>query len=575
MLIHRLFTKAGRTHKSAAVELAGSHYENFPVLSFLLPSRLRLDVARLYAYCRTVDDLGDEAAGDRTALLDEWEADVHRLFTGRPEHPVLRELQETVDRHRLPPAPFFHLIEANRRDQRQNRYDTWEELLDYCRYSANPVGRLYLHLLGYDDAERQSLADATCTALQLVNFWQDISVDAARNRIYIPREELQKAGMAEADVLAGVNSPAAAALIDRLAERTAPFFDKGLFLLPLLKKEEARCIRLFTLGGQAVLRAVVRAKEEAFTRRVILSPPAKLRLLWQGLLPYRPDHRLKEALAYTKRITKESARHFYPAFLTLPAKRRLAICAVYAFCRRVDDAVDLAPSKEEGQKALAHLKQKLLSCLEGVAKDPLFTALLAAKQFFPLKNAHLFALLDGVAKDLEKVSFTDWPRLKQYCLEVAGAPGLLALSIFGRRSEQAEDYAADLGLAMQITNIIRDVGEDYQQGRIYLPGDELQQFAVTPEMLAGDSTPPPLQRLLAFQAARARAYYQSATKLFTLLPRRSRFCPMALHAVYETLLSEMEKYGFDVLGRRYQLSGKRKAAIIIKVGWQWLLSMRT
>lgn len=267
------------------VHLAMSHYENFPVLSLLLPRNLRQDVANLYAYCRTVDDLGDEAVGDRTALLDQWRQDLLQCWGRQPTHPVLRSLQGTIFKYDLPPEPFLRLIEANRRDQVTNRYDTWDELLDYCTYSANPVGHLYLRLLGITDTRCLTLSDATCTALQLVNFWQDISRDAAMGRIYIPRAELQECGVAEDDVLSGRDTSASAHLLEKLCRRTAPLFEHGLELLHLLPRRHAYNIRLFSLGGMAVLHAVERHKDTALSRRPKLSRAAKWRLALHALSP--------------------------------------------------------------------------------------------------------------------------------------------------------------------------------------------------------------------------------------------------------------------------------------------------
>jgi squalene synthase HpnC len=257
--------------------LAKSHYENFTVVSWLLPRRLRIDVANLYAYCRTVDDIGDEAEGNRLELLELWENDLQRCFTATPKHPVLIRLQSTIRKHSLPAEPFIRLIEANKRDQLQHRYLNWDQLLDYCHYSANPVGELYLALLGYTDTQRIQLANATCTALQLVNFWQDISRDAANNRIYIPQEELQRAGVSVDDVLCGRNSTFSAELVNTLCDKTTPLFHTGLDLLNLLSKREAYNVSLFTLGGMAMLDVVRANKERVLSYR----PTLNKRLLWR------------------------------------------------------------------------------------------------------------------------------------------------------------------------------------------------------------------------------------------------------------------------------------------------------
>ena len=173
--------------------LATHHYENFHVVTFLLPRRLHQDFYNVYAFCRWADDLGDEI-GDRAEslrLLEWWKRELDAMYEGRTQHPVFVALQDTVERHNLPKAPFADLIRAFVRDQMVTRYRTFEELYDYCRYSANPVGRLVLHLCGYSDQQRQRLSDATCTGLQLANFWQDVAVDWDKDRVYIPLEVLE------------------------------------------------------------------------------------------------------------------------------------------------------------------------------------------------------------------------------------------------------------------------------------------------------------------------------------------------------------------------------------------------
>lgn len=268
-----------------ALKLAQSHYENFTVMSWLLPRAIRQDVANLYAFCRTVDDLGDEAEGDRLTLLDDFQADLHRCYSSRPVHPVLVALQQTIQRHTLPAEPLLRLIAANRRDQQQTRYETWDDLLDYCTYSANPVGRLYLHLIGYTDGERQSLSDATCSALQLVNFWQDIPKDAQSGRIYIPLQELSEAGLTEDDVLKGHDSAASAALIQDLCGRTEKLFSRGWKLLPLLPWPHRYNVRLFSVGGMTINRVVLRQRDTAFSHRPILTRRDKWAIALRAMLP--------------------------------------------------------------------------------------------------------------------------------------------------------------------------------------------------------------------------------------------------------------------------------------------------
>src|SRR5215475_2755023 len=176
--------------------LATHHYENFHVVSFLLPKRLHQDFYNVYSFCRWADDLGDEIGDTQESLrlLAWWRAELQKMYAGEATHPVFVALQGTAQRCRLPMEPFDDLIKAFEQDQTVTRYRNFEELFQYCRYSANPVGRLVLGLCGYRDAERQALSDATCTALQLANHWQDVTVDLLKDRVYLPLDLLERHG---------------------------------------------------------------------------------------------------------------------------------------------------------------------------------------------------------------------------------------------------------------------------------------------------------------------------------------------------------------------------------------------
>src|SRR5215475_1566015 len=182
--------------------LARTHYENFSVASWFLPRRLRQHFFNVYAYCRISDDLGDEV-GDPAAsleLLDQWQRELDACYEGTPKHPVFVALAETVRQFDIPRHEFSDLLIAFRRDQAMTRFDTFQDVLAYCKYSANPVGHLVLYLCGYRDGERQQLSDFTCTALQLANFWQDVGVDYQKGRIYLPREDLRRFGVTGEDI---------------------------------------------------------------------------------------------------------------------------------------------------------------------------------------------------------------------------------------------------------------------------------------------------------------------------------------------------------------------------------------
>jgi squalene synthase HpnC len=262
---------------------AKEHYENFTVSSFLLPRRLRQPVRLIYAYCRYVDDLGDEVPGDRQAYLQEWETDLKRCFGSTPHHPLLKDLQKVIVDFQLPQKPFFELIEANRLDQKEFRYQTFEDLLGYCRYSANPVGHLYLALWGYTDIERQNLSDFTCTALQLVNFWQDIVEDYNRGRIYIPIEDLKCFQVSEKDIAVGHMTSELRELLHFEVNRTKQLFRKGQPLLNLIDRRAKLAVSLFTTGGRSIIDAMERLDYDVFHNKIRLSKVKKMSLLLMSL----------------------------------------------------------------------------------------------------------------------------------------------------------------------------------------------------------------------------------------------------------------------------------------------------
>ena len=258
--------------------LARSHYENFTVASWFLPGDKRPHVYAVYAFCRFVDDLGDEAQGDRLALLDRWEHELRACYDGTPSHPISVALADTIRRFGIPQEPFLKLVEANRIDQRTQRHRTYEDLLYYCDHSANPVGRLFLYLFGYDDAERQRLADYTCTALQLTNFWQDVRRDLEMGRIYIPQEDMERFGCTEEQLHAGTAAAAFRELMRFQVERARGLFREGAALVDAVDGIVRLDIALFTEGGLHILNAIERQGYDVLSRRPALSKIARTRL---------------------------------------------------------------------------------------------------------------------------------------------------------------------------------------------------------------------------------------------------------------------------------------------------------
>jgi squalene synthase HpnC len=266
--------------------LARTHYENFSVATWFLPKKLRQDFLNVYAYCRISDDLGDEV-GDATAalaLLDEWQTELDACYAGTPRHPVFVALAETVKKFGIPRHEFSDLLIAFRQDQTVTRFETFDDVLAYCRFSANPVGHLVLYLCGYQDAERQQLSDYTCTALQLANFWQDVTVDYGKGRVYLPLEDLRKYSVIEDDLAQKRNTPAFCEMMKFEVERAREWFERGLPLVKKVDKALAVDLELFSRGGQEILNATERQGFAVLGRRPVISKPRKLALVARAVL---------------------------------------------------------------------------------------------------------------------------------------------------------------------------------------------------------------------------------------------------------------------------------------------------
>src|ERR1700734_3009947 len=261
--------------------LASSHYENFSVATWFLPRRLRQHFVNVYAYCRISDDLGDEVGAPPASLglLDQWQAELDACYAGTPRHPVFVALAETVRQFKIPQHEFSDLLRAFRQDQTITRFETFSDLLAYCRYSANPVGHLVLYLCGYRDFERQYLSDFTCTALQLANFWQDLSVDYEKGRIYLPLEDLRRFNVSQREIADRENTPAFRAMMKFEVERARDWFRQGLPLIAKVDSELAIDLDLFSRGGQEILNAIEKQDYAVLGNRPSISKPRKLSLV--------------------------------------------------------------------------------------------------------------------------------------------------------------------------------------------------------------------------------------------------------------------------------------------------------
>ncbi len=267
--------------RSYCSQLARSHYENFTIASLLLPRGLLPHFHAVYAYCRWADDLADETGGGTRALelLRWWREELLRCYDAQPRHPVMVALRETIDRFHIPPKPFLELLFAFEQDQLVKRYQNFEQLLGYCRYSANPVGHLVLYLCQAHDPTRAALADHICTALQLTNFWQDVARDFDIDRVYLPEEDRKRFGYTEADLQNRRINQAFADLMRFEVERTRDLFYRGFPLLGQIGPKIRLDIELFIRGGLSILRKIERLGYNVWQTRPVLAKWEKAALL--------------------------------------------------------------------------------------------------------------------------------------------------------------------------------------------------------------------------------------------------------------------------------------------------------
>jgi squalene synthase HpnC len=589
--------------------LATYHYENFNVVSWLLPKVLHQHFYNVYAYCRWADDLGDEVPNPQRALelLSWWEHELDVCYEGKPSHPVFVALRETIVAKDIPKQPFADLLKAFRQDQTVKRYPDWNSVLGYCVYSANPVGRLVLYLCGYRDEERQRLSDATCTALQLANFWQDVSRDLDIGRIYIPLDAAAAQGLTETDIVERRFDERYVRLMKDLIGRTRALFVQGM---PLAKKVDGSLsvdLEMFTRGGVAVLDAIESQGYDTLHQRPAVSKVKQASLLGRTLVKHlvsadaisvekapsppvvgerhvAPSDQMSLAQSYEEchRIARAAHSNFYYAFFLLPKPKRDALAALYAFMRLVDDVSDEGPELAAKQRGLAKWRAAFDEAVTGnsqvfdgtaampLPSEPLYgeaevlPALVDTMQRYKMPARYLHDLISGAEMDLTVQSYSTFDRLREYCYRVAGTVGLTCTHVFGFRDARALDLAEKLGLAFQLTNIIRDVHEDYRLGRVYLPEEDLHRYGVSPKDFGRSEATLGVRELLRFEAERAWQLYEEGAALLGLIDADSRAALWLLVHTYSALLGRIELLDFAVFGERIRLSKAEKMIFIAK-----------
>jgi phytoene synthase len=574
--------------------LAQSDHENFPVVTRLLPRAVRDHLLAVYAFARFADELGDEHPGDRRAALDWLERDLQAALAGRPSHPVTARLARTIAATDLTEAPFLDLIAANRRDQTVMRQPTWDDLLVYCRLSANPVGTAVLAIAGAATPERQTLSDRVCSGLQVVEHLQDVAEDAARGRVYLPADDLDRFGVVDADLSAAPASPALRAVVAFELARARELLAAGMPLVRSLRGWPRLAVAGYVAGGLAAADAIEAAGYDVLTQTVrprrartfryaaAVAAPAP-GVLFAGMvapaaIPANKTGRdapvdLDRAYATCAEITRREAKNFAYGIALLPAPKRRAMAVVYALARRVDDIVDAvnqpgaADVRSVQGRALEDLQHRVARTMsEGVAadpddaEDPVLVALADVVGHYPLPADAMLDLFEGCRSDLHGARFATFDELVVYCRRVAGSIGRLSLAVFGTdQPGVTAPLADDLGVALQLTNILRDVVEDRDElGRVYLPTEDLARFGCAPDASGPEDR---LAALVTFEAERARAWYGRGLGLLPHLDHRSRACVAAMAGIYHRLLDRIERDPTSALRGRVSLTAGQKLTV--------------
>ena len=278
---------------------------------------------------------------------------------------------------------------------------------------------------------------------------------------------------------------------------------------------------------------------------------------------------LDQAYHHCQLVAREHARNFYYAFRTLPPRKRRASYAAYAYCRLCDDIADGDADVERKREQLVEVRAALSTALDNdgphTDQRPEFRALAHATSSFQIPHRYFLEILEGVESDLVKTRFADFGELRAYCYGVASVVGLICIEVFGYDDPRASDYAIDMGIALQLTNILRDVKEDADRDRIYIPQDEMTRFGYSESDLKSGVVNDSFRALMKFQADRARSYYAASRPLFNLLESRSRVCPRVLHAAYGAILDRIEQSGFDVFSQRIGLTATQKIMITARL----------
>jgi len=519
--------------------------ENFPVASLVLRREHREAVLAFYGFVREADDIADAPDLDAPEKLARLAALEAALLSGDPAAPRAARLHRADARHGTGIAQARELLSAFRQDAAQARYETWDELLAYCRRSANPVGRFLLRLHGCAE-EAAGPADALCTALQILNHLQDIARDRqALGRIYLPEPWMAAAG-GEAGFFNPANGPARRAVLDAALDRVDALVDTARALPSRVADRRLRAQSAATIRLAERLSSRLRRADPVLGRVEIGRADVALAFLFGLRAAAEPDERVVAA------AVRRSGSSFRIGMQSLAPERRRAIHAVYAFCRAVDDIADgVAPSVEK-RRFLTSWRAEL-DRLGGTPETPIGRELARAVAAFDLPVGECHALLDGMETDASsRVRLADDAALEQYGRRVAGSVGALSIRIFG--VPEAHDFALRLGRTLQLVNILRDVDEDAGAERVYVPLSRLARLgledAPARELVADARFARACQAL----AEEARDGFAAADRALLSLDRARLRPAILMMEGYRRILDRLESRGFGERKGRLRLT---------------------
>ncbi|MFT8244810.1 squalene/phytoene synthase family protein [Roseomonas sp. BN140053] len=520
----------------------GPGSENFPVASLLLARAVRPKVLAFYRFVRAADDIADHPRMDRAeklARLDALEAALDDPRTALPEAVGMHA--EAMD-----PAEARRMLSAFRQDATQNRYEDWAGLQDYCARSAAPVGRMLLRLHGTTDPAALAASDALCEALQILNHLQDLVPDRdALDRVYLPTPWMAPAG-GEAGFFAPENAAPRRAVLDAALDRVEEALDRAAALPRLIASRRLGLEAAVTLNCALRLLARLRAADPVLGR-VALS-----RADFSAALLAAPRRGVADAAVVRARVAR-SGSSFARGMAALKGERRRGLWGVYAFCRAVDDIADGATPEEEKRRFLGEWRGKLVSPDCALSRE-----LAWARARFDLPHDECEAMIAGMETDAApRVRLPDEAALDLYCRRVAGSVGAMAVRLFG--AADAGAFGLALGRTFQLVNILRDVDEDAERDRVYIPLSLLGEDAPAAELLAR----PALARACEALGEQAREGFRRAEAELAELDARAMRPARVMMWGYERLLERLLRRGFAQRGERPRLTRGEK----LRMAW--------